>query len=86
MPEMSGVEFLMQVMEIYPDAKIIGMSGGGMISAEGVLDAARSLGAVEVLSKPLDLDDLERTVESALALPAPADDSESEGDPATAVD
>ena len=66
MPEMTGIEFIMRVREAFPEAKIIGMSGGGYLPGESVLEAATALGAVGVLAKPLDMDEVVRMVASAL--------------------
>ncbi len=66
MPDMDGIQFLMRVREAFPEAKIIGMSGGGYLPGESVLEAARALGAVGVLEKPLDADEVVRLVASAL--------------------
>jgi len=66
MPNMNGIEFVMRVREAFPDARIIGMSGGGFLSAEAVLEAVRNLGAVGVLEKPFQVEDVIRLVNMAL--------------------
>ncbi len=32
MPNMNGIEFVMRVREAFPEAKIVGLSGGGFLS------------------------------------------------------
>ncbi len=66
MPDMDGIQFLMRVRECFPEAKIIGMSGGGYLPGESVLEAARALGADGVLEKPFDADEVDRLVGSVL--------------------
>lgn len=66
MPEMDGIQFAMRVREAFPEAKIIGMSGGGFLTGESVLEALEALGAVGKLEKPLDADEVNRVVRSAL--------------------
>lgn len=58
MPEMDGIEVLIQLREHFPDAKLVAMSGGGAIAASHVLKTAMVLGAVAVLEKPFDLEDI----------------------------
>lgn len=58
MPEMDGLEVLIQLREHFPDAKLVAMSGGGAIAASHVLKTAKVLGAVAVLEKPFDLEDI----------------------------
>lgn len=68
MPRMSGLDFMMQVRETFPDAPIIAMSGGGqMVGVKDVLQAARALGAVATLAKPLTRDSVRDALERALA-------------------
>ncbi len=66
MPEMDGIQLLMRIREAFPEAKIIGMSGGGYLPGESVLEAARALGADGLLAKPLDMDEVVRLVASVL--------------------
>lgn len=66
MPQMNGIEFAMRVRETFPEAKIIGMSGGGFLTGESVLGALEALGAVGKLEKPFDADEVIRVVRSAL--------------------
>ena len=53
MPEVDGVEFIMQLQEIYPGVKIIAMSGGGRgLDASFNLRIAKDFSAVQQLEKP----------------------------------
>jgi len=52
MPEKEGLETIREMRRLRPDLKIIAMSGGGRISADNYLDAAKIFGASKVLGKP----------------------------------
>jgi DNA-binding NtrC family response regulator len=54
MPEMDGIEFLLWVVERFPERPVIAMSGGGAIPMDNALGDAHALGAVDVVEKPLD--------------------------------
>ena len=67
MPGMSGLEVISEIRKSYPSIKVIAISGGGRIKeSEDLLEKARELGANATLSKPIDLDELERAVEELL--------------------
>jgi DNA-binding response OmpR family regulator len=53
MPEKEGLETIVEMRKQYPDLKIIAISGGGRISADGYLPGAKLLGANMVFQKPL---------------------------------
>jgi CheY-like chemotaxis protein len=53
MPEKEGLETIVEMKKKYPDLKIIAISGGGRISADGYLPGAKLLGANMVFQKPL---------------------------------
>jgi DNA-binding response OmpR family regulator len=53
MPEKEGLETIVELRKKYPDLKIIAISGGGRISADGYLPGAKLLGANMVFQKPL---------------------------------
>ena len=53
MPEKEGLETIVEMRKKYPDLKIIAISGGGRISADGYLPGAKLLGANMVFQKPL---------------------------------
>ncbi|MEW5727059.1 MAG: response regulator [Pseudomonadota bacterium] len=68
MPEMDGIQAILEIQTMQPEARIIAISGGSarMEKAQG-LETARRLGAVAVLEKPFEVDALLAAVESALA-------------------
>ena len=64
MPDGDGIEMLMGLREMAPDARIIVMSGGGArFRATDHFATARHLGAVETLAKPFERDRLLEIVE-----------------------
>ncbi len=62
MPDMDGIEVIMQLKQRYPDGKIIALSAGGSISSDKYLDLAKGLGAQKVLTKPVEHQELIETV------------------------
>jgi PAS domain S-box-containing protein len=60
MPERDGIEIMAEIRKEYPDLKIIAMSGR---FAGPVLDSARRLGANAILTKPLQVDELLKTLQ-----------------------
>jgi CheY-like chemotaxis protein len=56
MPEMDGIEFILEIREKYPNLPVMAISGGGFISAENYLNAALNLGANSLVVKPFDID------------------------------
>ncbi len=52
MPEMEGLELLMELRKRKPAIKIIAISGGGRGNAADYLHTAKILGAAKVLTKP----------------------------------
>ena len=52
MPEVNGLEVILQVRKSHPSTKIIAISGGGLIHAMDLLLMAKQLGASIVLRKP----------------------------------
>lgn len=77
MPQMDGIEFIMELRKRLNHCRIIAMTGGSWVAAPMHLEIARSLGAVTTLSKPVSGRQLLETIQSTLAkLPAlsvPAD-------------
>lgn len=65
MPEMDGIEFLIWVVERFPDCPVVAMSGGGAIPMGHALGDARALGAFDVVEKPLDPARIRQIVERA---------------------
>jgi DNA-binding NtrC family response regulator len=68
MPQKSGLEVIAEVLRRHPSVKIIAISGGGKIKEgdDDLLEKAADAGAHAVLAKPLDLDELEQTIETLL--------------------
>jgi CheY-like chemotaxis protein len=54
MPEMDGIKLIAHIRELYPDLKVIAISGGGGIrsAAPGCLNRAEEAGASRTLLKP----------------------------------
>ncbi len=67
MPGMDGIEFLMHVRTAFPQAKVVVMSGGGILPRDQVLGDATHLGADLVLEKPFTSHEVLATVERALS-------------------
>ncbi len=67
MPNINGIEFVMRVRKAFPEAKIVGLSGGGFLSKGSVLEAMRNVGAVGILEKPFQVEAMIRVVDEALA-------------------
>ena len=60
MPGLNGVESFMEIRKLKPDAKVFMMTG---YSVEQLLQQAMEHGAMGVLSKPIDIDKLLKTVD-----------------------
>ncbi|HKP25885.1 MAG TPA: response regulator [Dongiaceae bacterium] len=65
MPEMDGLETLIELRKDYPDLKVIAMSGGGRTGNMDFLGSAEKLGASAVLSKPFTIDVLATAIARA---------------------
>jgi DNA-binding response OmpR family regulator len=52
MPTCEGIETILAMKQVKPDAKIVAMSGGGRIGPREFLDLASHLGADAVIAKP----------------------------------
>jgi YesN/AraC family two-component response regulator len=68
MPDMDGIEFMMQFKRDQPQVHFIVMSGGGIFNHPELLDTAKYLGALEIFKKPFSSADLLTTVKEALAV------------------
>jgi two-component system, chemotaxis family, chemotaxis protein CheY len=68
MPEVEGVETIIQLRKDNPDVKIIAISGGGRISAYSHLSIAEKFGVMKTLTKPFAKDDLLKAVDELLKL------------------
>ena len=66
MPEMDGIEFLIRVLEAFPEARVIALSGGSFLGKEEVLRDAAQLGAVGILEKPFSVEECLDVVGRAL--------------------
>ena len=65
MPEMDGIEFLRELREIDPQAKVIAMSGTGGAKYTDPLALAKTIGVVAALEKPFRLQQLRTVVYQA---------------------
>ena len=66
MPDVEGVETIIQLRKDCPDVKIIAISGGGRISAFSHLALAQGFGVKKTLVKPFKKDDLLKAVAEML--------------------
>ncbi len=64
MPQVDGLEFIEALRTIYPEARIIAVSGKGQI----LLDEAKRMGAFMAFSKPVDPDELVKALAAAMGL------------------
>jgi DNA-binding response OmpR family regulator len=67
MPEKEGLETIFELRRMYPDLKIIAISGGGRIGPDGYLPGAKLLGADMVFQKPLDQKEFVNAVDQLLS-------------------
>lgn len=67
MPELDGVEVIMEMRRQTPELKIIAMSGGGHFGQTETLDIAKPLGAFSTVRKPFRLEVMLEAVDRALA-------------------
>ncbi len=66
MPEKEGIETIRELRRDFPQLKIVAISGGGRISANGYLNVAKTIGADRTFSKPFELKELIGTVKELL--------------------
>ena len=66
MPEMDGLETLIELRKHYPALRVIAMSGGGRTGNMDFLGSAEKLGAFAVLLKPFTIDALTTAIDSSL--------------------
>jgi len=66
MPNKEGIQTILEIRALEPDARIIAMSGGGVSLGIGYLGAALKLGANLILSKPFRPAELTAMVEQLL--------------------
>jgi len=68
MPEMDGIQAILEIQTVQPDARIIAISGGSARLDKSLgLETAKRLGAVAVLEKPFEIDTLLAAVAKALS-------------------
>ena len=58
MPEVDGIELLLNIRKLHPTARVIAMSGGNSGHAATYLRMAEKLGANAILNKPFELIEL----------------------------
>lgn len=66
MPETDGVEAMYQLGQAHPQLQVIAVSGGGRLGKESALEVMRALGAVRVLTKPFEREELLTLVQEVL--------------------
>ena len=66
MPEKEGLELIRDLKLMFPDIKLIAISGGGRISSDDYLTIARGLGAIYTLKKPISQVELLNTIKELL--------------------
>lgn len=67
MPEVDGLDLIMELRQSNPQAKIIAMSGGGILDTDSYLEIAEKFGACCGLSKPFTAEELINLVQKVLA-------------------
>jgi len=65
MPEMNGLELMVELTRSFLNVKVIAVSGG--LESEGPLNEAKLLGARQTLKKPFDINELLSAVRYDLA-------------------
>jgi CheY-like chemotaxis protein len=67
MPEQEGLGTIMMLLRENPKVKVIAVSGGGRVGNVDILEAARTLGAHDVIAKPFKPRDLLSRVQQLVA-------------------
>ncbi len=67
MPEVEGLEVIMELKQRFPDLKILAVSGGGRNDPSSYLSLARALGANCALAKPFTMEMLLKTVNELIS-------------------
>ena len=70
MPEMDGIQTMLELRAMAPDIRMIAMSGGLTRGGGDFLPLARQLGAKAALSKPFEYRDLMESVRGVLGVAA----------------
>ena len=66
MPRKEGLEIIRQIRRDHPSIRVIAISGGGRNKSIDFLQMATRLGADAVMGKPVDIEELEKTVRELL--------------------
>lgn len=66
MPEKEGIETILDLRRHDPNARIIAISGGGRLTPDDFLSAARRLGAYRSLKKPFRREQLLEAIDACL--------------------
>ncbi len=66
MPGGDGMEGAIRVLQEFPGARVVVMTGGGWADTDSVLDGAKRLGAAGTLPKPFTGDEVVTTVKRVL--------------------
>ncbi len=66
MPEIDGIEVVLEIKKRHPSIKVIAISGGGRVLPQAYLDDALVLGADQTLSKPFTVDELMACVDEVI--------------------
>lgn len=56
MPTEDGLEVIIEIKRMFPQTKLMAMSGGGLVHSHDYLLMAKELGAATILSKPFDIE------------------------------
>lgn len=67
MPRKEGLETIIEIRKKYPAIKLVAISGGGRTRSADFLQLAERLGSNAILPKPIDMDELERTITTLIA-------------------
>ena len=62
MPDCDGIEAIRRIRAIDPHTRVIAISGGSMFGNDCQLRKAKDIGAMAVLQKPFDVDELMREI------------------------
>ncbi len=67
MPEKDGLELIQELKKMYPDVKIIAISGVGIRQELDIVSLTKQLGALYAFEKPFDMHELINAVNELLA-------------------
>src|SRR5947207_6806210 len=72
LPNANGFDTIRHIRSIDPQARILAMSGGSLMNKDDYLATAAPLGAMSVLPKPFEVDQLLEAVSACLKAAPPA--------------